>query len=265
MTCTIPRRSETRSGAAYVVEGTGEPLVLVHGVGLRLEAWAAQIAALSDTHRVIALDMPGHGASAPLASGARLPDFVAWLARVLDDLGLERVDLAGHSMGALITGGMAAEHPDRLGRVALLCGVHRRTPEAAAAVLDRAEALGRGERDSAGPIARWFGAGSAEPAARLVRGWLDAVDGDGYATAYTAFATGDATYADVWPGVRQPALFLTGALDANSTPAMARAMAAAAPRGHAVVVEGHGHMVPMTAPDAVNAALRTWLAEEIPQ
>jgi pimeloyl-ACP methyl ester carboxylesterase len=44
---------------------------------------------------------------------------------------------------------------------------------------------------------------------------------------------------------------------------MARAMAAAAPRGRAVVIEGHGHMVPMTAPAAVTAALRTWLAEEV--
>lgn len=263
MTCTIQRRSETRSGAAYVAAGTGEPLVLVHGVGLRLEAWAAQIDALSAAYRVIALDMPGHGESAPLPETARLPEFVAWLARVLDDLGLDRVNLAGHSMGALIAGGMAAEHPDRLDRVALVCGVHRRTPEAAAAVAARAEALRRGDRDSSGPLARWFGSDRSTPAYGLVQHWLDTVDGAGYATAYAAFATGDGLYADVWPGVAQPALFLTGALDANSTPAMARDMAAAAPRGEAVVIEGHGHMVSMTAPDAVNAALRSWLSNEV--
>lgn len=265
MTCTIPRRSETRSGAAYVAEGVGDPLILVHGVGLRLEAWTAQIESLSSTHQVIALDMPGHGGSAPLPKGARLPDFVGWLARVFDDLGLERASLAGHSMGALITAGMVAEHPDRLDRVALLCGVHHRTPEAAAAVIGRAEALRRGERDSAGPLSRWFGPESADPAYPLVREWLDTVDAGGYATAYTAFATGDATYADVWPTVIQPALFLTGALDANSTPTMARAMAASAPRGRAVVIEGHGHMIPMTASAKVNDTLRTWLGEEVPQ
>lgn len=263
MTYTIPPRSETRSGTAYVAVGAGEPLVLIHGVGLRLDAWAAQIEGLSATHRVIALDMPGHGGSAPLPMGAQLPDFVAWLAQVFDDLALERASLAGHSMGALITGGMVAEHPDRLARVGLLCGVHRRTPEAAAAVRARAEALRNGECDSAGPLARWFGEDRTNPAYLLVREWLDAVDADGYATAYTAFATGDATYADVWPHVAQPALFLTGALDANSTPAMARRMATAAPRGRAVVIEGHGHMVPMTAPVTVNDALRTWLAEEV--
>ena len=262
MTCTIPRRSETRSGTTYLAEGEGAPLVLLHGVGLRAEAWAAQMTGLSAGQRVIALDMPGHGGSAPLREDARLPDFVAWCARTLDALGLDRVSLAGHSMGALIAGGMAAEHPDRLARVGLLCGVHRRTPEAAAAVQARAAALRRGERDSSGPLTRWFGTDPAEPARALVRDWLDTVDGAGYATAYAAFATGDGLYADGWPGVRPPALFLTGALDANSTPAMARAMAAAAPRGRAVVIEGHGHMVPMTAPAAVNAALTDWLAEE---
>ena len=262
MTSIIPPRSETRSGAAYVARGEGEPLVLVHGVGLRLEAWAAQIDGLSASHRVIALDMPGHGGSAPLDEGARLPEFVDWLARALDDIGLGRVNLAGHSMGALIAGGMAATHPDRLSRVGLICGVHRRAPEAAAAVLARAEALRRGERDSAGPLARWFGDDTKQPAYGFVRDWLDRVGSAGYATAYAAFATGDAVYADAWPRVKCPALFLTGALDGNSTPAMAREMAAATPRGRAVVIEGHGHMVPMTAPAAVNAALADWLAED---
>ncbi len=262
MTRTIPPRSETPSGTSYLAMGEGEPLVLIHGVGLRAEAWAAQMADLSATRRVIALDMPGHGGSAPLAPDARLPDFVAWAARTLDELGLDRANLAGHSMGALITGGMAATHPDRLARVALLCGVHRRAPDAAAAVRARAASLRDGLRDSAGPLARWFGNDTALPAYALVKDWLDTVDSGGYATAYTAFATGDGLYADAWPDVRLPALFLTGALDANSTPAMAREMAATTPRGRAVVIEGHGHMAPMTAPDSVNSALTDWLAEE---
>jgi len=56
-----PQRSKTQAGAAYASWGQGEPIVLVHGVGMRLEAWTPQIEALSDRWRVIAVDLPGPG------------------------------------------------------------------------------------------------------------------------------------------------------------------------------------------------------------
>lgn len=257
---TTPQRSRTRHGAAYRLAGAGEPVVLIHGVGLRLEAWEPQFEHLSRTHCVVAVDMPGHGESAPLAPGAELPAFVDWLGAVLDDLGLERVNVAGHSMGALIAGGAAASFGGRIARVALVNGVHRRSPEASAAVIARAAEIAAGRIDLDGPLRRWFGeeGGESEPC-RLTRGWLSAVDPEGYATAYSAFARGDAVYADAWPRVRCPALFLTGGNDPNSTPDMARTMARAAPDGRAVVIEGHQHMVNLTAPDRVNAILSDWL------
>lgn len=259
---TIPPRSRTPGGAAYAQAGTGAALVLVHGVGMRLEAWGPQIAALSTTNRVIALDMPGHGDSDPLPAGSALPDFVRWLGGVLDDLGLARAALAGHSMGALIAGAAAITFPERIARVALLNPVFRRSPEARAAVVARAAGIGRGEIDVDGPLDRWFGeADKGSEAAHAVRGWLRAVDPGGYATAYGAFAAGDATYADRWGEYPGPALFLTGRDDPNSTPAMAAAMADAAPQGRAAVIEGR-HMVGLTAPDAVNRALADWLSSE---
>jgi pimeloyl-ACP methyl ester carboxylesterase len=59
--------------------------------------------------------------------------------------------------------------------------------------------------------------------------------------------------------IRCPLLVLTADGDANSTPAMTQAMAAMAPLGRAVVIEGHRHMVNLTAPDAVTAELQRWL------
>ena len=96
---------------SYREAGQGAPVVLIHGVGLQSAAWGPQVEALAKTNRVIALDMPGHGGSSPLTDGATLPDFVAWLHRALDALGLNQVSLAGHSMGALITLGFAATPP----------------------------------------------------------------------------------------------------------------------------------------------------------
>ncbi|MBX3567493.1 MAG: alpha/beta hydrolase [Rhizobiaceae bacterium] len=257
-------RRKTHRGAAYAIWGEGEPLLLIHGVGMRIEAWTPQIRALSGTHRVIAVDMPGHGESDRLPKEARLPAFVAWLAGVLEELGLDRVNVAGHSMGALIAAGLAASHGPRIRRVALLNSVFRRDAAARAAVLARAEAIASGSFDAAGPLARWFGPDEQESRAyRLTRGWLRAVDVEGYATAYRAFAEGDEIYADAWPGVTCPALFLTGQGDPNSTPAMAEAMAALAPSGEACIVPGHRHMVNLTAPGLVNDALARWLSREV--
>jgi pimeloyl-ACP methyl ester carboxylesterase len=231
-----------------------------------LEAWGPQIAALSDTHHVIAIDMPGHGESERIASDARLDGFVAWLAAVIDDLGLDSLNIAGHSMGALIAGGIAATQPHRVRRVALLNGVYRRSPDARAAVLARAAEISDGQIDYDGPLLRWFGEVNRNTEAyRLTRSWLSDVDPKGYATAYSAFAEGDAFYADCWPSVQCPALFLTGADDPNSTPAMAMAMADAAPRGYFRLIENERHMVNLTTPAAVNAIMREWLSREAPE
>lgn len=234
------------------------PVLLIHGVGMRAEAWGPQIDALSATHRVIAADMPGHGGSTPLPATARLPEFVAWAARVIETLGLGPVSLAGHSMGALVAGGLAVERPDLVRRVALLNAVHRRSPDARTAVLARADEIAQGQGSVEAPLDRWFG-----PNQRAVRNtvahWLHQMDAQGYATAYRAFAEGDATYADRLGGVTCPALLLTGEGDRNSSPQMSRDMAQAMRLGRAQVIAGHRHMVNLTAPHLVNDALRTWL------
>ncbi|QFI68933.1 alpha/beta fold hydrolase [Sinorhizobium alkalisoli] len=255
----VPRRT-TAGGAAYVEAGDGETLILIHGVGMRLEAWAPQIEAFAKTHRVIAVDMPGHGGSEKIPAGSTVRDFVAWFGRFLDDMRIAHANVAGHSMGALIAGGAAASFTDRIIRVAYLNGVYRRAPAAKAAVLARAAAIRTSGVDTAGPLLRWFDDDpQSERARELTRAWLEGVDPEGYAIAYGAFATGEETYADCWPSVTCPTLFLTGSQDPNSTPEMARQMASLTPNGWARIVDGHRHMVNLTAPETVNALMAEWL------
>lgn len=253
-------RRLTDKGTAYFETGKGEPLVLVHGVGMRLEAWWPQIQAFGQSHRVIAVDMPGHGASAALAGGSSLGTFVAWLGDFLDSMSLDRVNLAGHSMGALIAGGAVATFPERVIRVALLNGVYRRDAAAKAAVLQRAAAIRETGVDVEGPLRRWFANDDTDAVIRdLVRKWLSAMSVEAYATTYGAFAAGDETYADAWKNVTCPALFLTSSDDPNSTPEMAAEMASLARNGYARIINGHRHMVNLTAADEVNWHLSGWL------
>ncbi|MFT6648937.1 alpha/beta fold hydrolase [Pseudophaeobacter arcticus] len=260
--------SDPFGSLSYREAGSGEALVLIHGVGMQSAAWAPQIEALSQTHRVLSLDMPGHGGSSPLAEGADLPAYVAWLHAALnalnDALNLGPVNLAGHSMGALIAGGFACSHPKMLRRVALVNGVFRRSKQARSAVLARAAEIKAGKVDLETPLSRWFGDSPVEQQARAqVASWLSQVDKTGYATAYGAFARGDTTYAQNWSQIACPLLALTGDADPNSTPAMSRAMADLAQNGTVEILPGR-HMVNLTDPDAVTDSLTRWLRRPTP-
>ncbi len=259
------QRSKTPSGAAFVDihDASGEPVVLLHGVGMRIEAWQPQIDFLSRTHRVVAVDLPGHGCSSPLAGQPALGDYVTWFHRFAAELGLPAMNLVGHSMGALIATGVAATAPATLKRVALLNGVHRRTPEARSAVEARATEITSGLFDPQAPLQRWFEEEEkSSEAYALVSDLLRSVDAEGYAAAYRAFSTGDSVYSGYWGEIRCPALFLTGEGDRNSTSEMAEEMARAAPHGRVAVIAGHRHMVNLTAPDEVNRILADWLTWE---
>lgn len=91
--------------------GSGEPLVLVHGIGHRRQAWYPVVDRLAEHREVILLDLPGHGESAPLVHDGRpikeqlhdiLIDFFA-------DLGLDRPHIAGNSLGGRIALEAAAD------------------------------------------------------------------------------------------------------------------------------------------------------------
>ena len=250
--------------AHYFEQGQGEPLVLIHGVGMQAEAWYPQIEFFSKAYRVISVDMPGHGKSTKLAHDASLQAFVDWMIEFLTKLNIGAVNLAGHSMGSLITTGVSATCPNLVKRIAVLNGVYKRSEKAKNAVLHRAEAIKAGQLDIETPLQRWFGDSEAERQAALkVKSWLKAVDLSGYATAYSAFARGDSIYANAWSKITCPALILTGTGDPNSTAEMAIQMASQAQNAKAIVIENERHMVNLTAPDKVNNAMQKWLETNV--
>lgn len=257
MSKTLPASDGSRYG--LIEAGEGAPLVLFHGVGMCAEAWTPQIAALARGRRVIAVDLPGHGQTTVLPGAPGLRDYVAWAARLVRDLGVAPAAVAGHSMGALISLGLAIEHPDLVERVCLLNPVYRRDAAARAAVQARAQDLVDGGGDPEAPLTRWFAPDEAPEARARVAHWLRSVNPAGYAKTYAAFAAGDAVYADRIGEIRCPMLVLTSEFDHNSSPAMTRQIAAAAADARAVIIPGERHMVSLTAPDAVNDALLSWL------
>jgi len=102
-------------GLAYTRAGSGPPLVLLHGLGHRRQAWDAVLDRLTPHRDVIAVDLPGHGESPPLDTTNRsVTDALGEeLIGLLDQLGLDRPHLAGNSLG-----GRLALEAAALGRAA---------------------------------------------------------------------------------------------------------------------------------------------------
>jgi pimeloyl-ACP methyl ester carboxylesterase len=85
---------------AFERAGSGPPLILLHGVGHRRQAWEAVIDRLTPHRDVVAVDLPGHGESPSLqANRPVLEEMLGEVIALLDGLGLERPHLAGNSLG----------------------------------------------------------------------------------------------------------------------------------------------------------------------
>ena len=97
--------------------GEGEPLVLLHGVASSRLIWRHVCGPLSARRRVVAVDMPGFGASQPAGPGF---EFGAVAGRLADGLALERFDLVGHSLGGAVAVAVAAHRPEAVRRLVLV-------------------------------------------------------------------------------------------------------------------------------------------------
>ncbi|HEX9602340.1 MAG TPA: alpha/beta fold hydrolase [Myxococcales bacterium] len=89
------------------------PVVLVHGLGSELETWRPVLDRLRGSRRAIAYDQRGHGQSDP-AGEYSIAALAGDLGRVVEQLGLPRFWLAGHSFSGTVVSAYAAEHPEKL-------------------------------------------------------------------------------------------------------------------------------------------------------
>jgi pimeloyl-ACP methyl ester carboxylesterase len=98
----------------------GRPLVLLHGGVLSIDlGFGPVLASLAQLHRVIAVDLQGHGRTADPGRPMSLPAFADDVAGLLDHLGVARADLFGASLGAFVALELALTRPERVGRAVL--------------------------------------------------------------------------------------------------------------------------------------------------
>jgi pimeloyl-ACP methyl ester carboxylesterase len=104
----------------YVEMGEGPPLVFVHGLSGAWQNWLDQIPHFSDSHRVIAFDLPGFGASPMPPWEISIPAYGRFLRDFCERLGIESCALVGNSMGGFVASEVAISDPERVEKLVLV-------------------------------------------------------------------------------------------------------------------------------------------------
>jgi len=105
-----------------VWEGKGKQILCIHGLTANCRFWDCLASALSPQHRVIAMDLRGRGLSDKPPEGYSIERHCKDVLALIDDLGLKRPVLMGHSLGAFISLVFSAKHPQRVDRLILVDG-----------------------------------------------------------------------------------------------------------------------------------------------
>jgi pimeloyl-ACP methyl ester carboxylesterase len=102
----------------YRVAGSGHPVVLVHGLGGSWRWWEPVVKPLAGRMRIYLVDLPGFGSARgrPFVLG----DAPSYIHALLGEVGLERVDLIGHSLGGIVCARVAASWPETVERLVLV-------------------------------------------------------------------------------------------------------------------------------------------------
>ena len=253
----------------YRDEGDGPPLLLLHGLTANLLDWQGWAERLRDRHRVIRLDLPGHGLTGPdPRQRYAWPETAALALAFLDHLGIRRASVAGSSYGGAIAWHLAAQAPERVDRLILLAPIGYPMPGRPPLPIRLLR------HPLAGPvIARLTYRRAFLDSLRYAFGdpaRLDDAAAERQFALFRRAGNRDALRATLRTGpvpdprpllarVRAPTLLLWGTADRITPPALAHRFAADLPNARVAQVEGAGHALALEAPDASAAAALEFL------
>lgn len=248
------------------VKTADPPVLLLHAFPLHAEMWAPQLACLSATRRVIALDLAGFGRSDPPpepldASMNRLADDVAEL---LEGLGVERAVVGGLSMGGYLAFAVVRRHPEVV--AGLILADTRASPDNEETFERRTQQ----QRQVSSEGTRRLIDSLLEPMVgehtrqhrralmTRVRDLMSANTPDGFRSALQAMKHRDDS-TDHLGRIGVPTLVLVGDQDVLSPPELVRSWQEKIPGSHLVVLPRAGHLSNLEAPAEFNAAVGDFL------
>ena len=220
-------------------------VVLLHAIATNAELWAAQIPVWSQFARILAVDLPGHGASAPRPQINSLDQYAHALAELLASASIEDVSIVGLSFGGMIGQAFALNYPQRV-RSLVLSNTSARTPAEMKEIWMRrqADAATQGmPAQVATTLERWFTPQFRESAlleVERVASMIRRTTYEGYAAAIEAIRGLDLL--DRLRELEMPVLVVGGRQDKAATVQVVEAMAARLPNGRKLVLDDAAHL-----------------------
>ena len=248
---------------AVEVDGEGDAVVLIHGLGGSSNVWTPVMPALA-RHRAIRPDLPGSARSLRVEGPLSIERFVEAMLRVCSAVGVERAHVAAHSLGTIVAFHLAVAAPSLVRSLALFGPLLAPADAIRPGIRARAEkARSEGEagmQEIANVLVQ--AATSSETRARrpvavaLVREFLMRQPPDGYARTCDALA--DAQAAEV-AKIACPVLLVTGDEDAIAPAQAVRQIAERIPGCRLEILRGCGHWTTIEKPEESNDLLRRFL------
>ena len=265
---TMPRREAHGVLLHYTEQGSGNPVVLLHGFPLDSTMWAAQAPALAAAgYRVVTPDLRGFGQS-DLAPSKPRPYTLEALADelhvLLTGLGALPCVLAGLSMGGYVALAYARKYPlDLRGLVLVDTKAEADTAEGKQG---REKMIDLVRKDGAKAVADQMmpkmlaqDAPDQRPkTAQMLRQMMEACPPKTIENALAAMRDRPDRSGEL-ASIKAPTLVIVGDADVITPPAVAQSMAEKIPGAQLVTIRGAGHMSPMEQPDQVNRAMKTFL------
>jgi 3-oxoadipate enol-lactonase len=208
----------------------GPPIVWLGSLGSATAMWDRQVAVFCGDRRCVLVDHPGHGASPPVSEPLSIAAIGGAVLAALDRSEVTRADVVGLSLGAMVAMWLAAEHPQRVDRLALLCTSAKfDSPDP---WHERAETVRAGGTAAVADtvVGRWLSPEYAADHADEVATFVDmvmATDDESYARCCEAIAAMDLH--PLLPAIRAATLVVAGTLDPATPPPYLAAIAAAIP------------------------------------
>lgn len=244
------------AGRAYYT-AVGAPdapqvVLLIHGAGGSHLDWPAPLRRLPGT-RVYALDLPGHGRSAPPARDS-IEDYSAWTAEFTRALQLPPAVLIGHSMGAAVALELALQEPSCV-RALVLIGAGARLPVSPVIL----EQLQQSPQEIIPRIVQWaYGRDYPEKGKAMARRRLELVPP---AVLYSDFlACSRFDRRSELGKVQRPTLILASDQDRMVPLALAEELCSGLPQARQITFAGAGHMLTFERPEAIARAVADFLA-----